>query len=266
MVGDLRTIDYRTADGLAVVSLARPDKRNAMNVQMFEELGDAAEQAASDPDVRGIIVRAEGPSFCAGIDLGALAGFAVDGATEEGFGRFVAIAQRPYRLLATIPKPVIAAVQGHALGAGFQLALACDVRIASTDATFALLEARYGLIPDLGGLHHLVRQIGPARAKELAWSARAIDAAEAERLGLVNRVVDGGSLDVQARAFAFELLAHSPVTAGHVKSLVARATETELEVELQREAEAQAASIRSQDHREAVAAFLEKRTPRFVGK
>jgi enoyl-CoA hydratase/carnithine racemase len=260
------TIRYRIDGGLAVVSLARPEKRNAIDLRMFQELGDAAELASSDPDVRGVLVRAEGPSFSAGIDLGALASLAGGAATDDGFAAFVAVAQRPYRLLATIPKPVIAAVQGHAVGAGFQLALACDVRVASTDATFALLEARYGLIPDLGGLHHLVREIGPARTKELAWSARSLDAAEAERLGLINRVVAPADLDDQAMSLASELLAHSPVTAAHVKTLVGHATEVELEAELQREAEAQAASIRSQDHREAVAAFLEKRPPRFVGK
>jgi 2-(1,2-epoxy-1,2-dihydrophenyl)acetyl-CoA isomerase len=259
-----KTITYAVEDGLAVISLNRPDKRNAMNVEMFTELGDAAEQAGSDPEIRAVLVRGEGPSFCAGIDLtvlGTLAGAVVD--RFRGFGQ---MAQRPFRLLATLDKPTVAAVQGHALGAGFQLALACDVRIAAMDATFGLLEARYGLVPDLGGLYHLAREVGPARAKELAWSARRVDADEAERLGLVSRVVAAATLDADARAFAAEITAHSPVTASLVKDLVAQAGARTLDAEMERELDAQANALASQDHAEAVAAFLERRPPHFVGK
>jgi len=262
-VSNFATITYRVDHALAVISLARPDKRNAMNLEMFVEVADAAERAASDPDVRGLLVRGEGPSFCAGIDLGALAGLA---GRLDGFEAFVAIAQRPYRLLATMPVPVVAAIHGHALGAGFQLALACDARVVATDATFGLLEARYGLIPDLGGLYHLAREVGPSRAKELAWSARTIDAPEADRIGLVNRLVGPGQLEAAATAFAGELIAHSPVTVRHVKTLVARLGQVPLEQELEREARAQREVLGSDDHVEAVAAFLEDRPPRFVGR
>jgi enoyl-CoA hydratase/carnithine racemase len=264
VVPEFDTIRFEVEDGLALITLARPDKRNAMNAEMFGELGDAAEQASSDPDARGILVRAEGPSFCAGIDLSLLAGLA--GAGPEGFRGFVNMAQRPYRLIARSEKPSVAAVRGHALGAGFQLALACDLRIAASDATFGLLEARYGLIPDLGGLYHLAREAGPARAKELAWSARSIGAQEAERIGLVDRVVDPGALDEEARAFAVRVLAHSPITTGLVKELVDGTLEVSLDEELRREADAQARMLSSEDHAEAVAAFLEQRPPRYRGK
>ena len=263
-MGDFSTIRYGSSDGLATISLDRPEKRNALNLEAFSELTRAVERAAADDDVHGILVRANGPSFCAGIDLGALAGLA--GAASERFEEFVAIAQGPYRALADAPKPVVAAVQGHALGAGFQLMLACDVRVVATDATFGLLEARYGLIPDLGGLWHLTREVGPARAKELAWSARTIEAAEADRLGLVARVVPPEDLDVEAEACARELIAHSPVTARRVKALVGAANAVTLEAELAAEAAAQGEVLQSEDHREAVAAFLERRSPRFTGR
>src|SRR5439155_12147427 len=171
---DFETIRYQTDRGAARITLARPDKRNAMNAAMFQELGDAAQRAADDNEARLVIVAGEGPSFSAGIDLGALAGLA--GTNEDRFREFVTLAQRPFRLLAGMAKPVIAAVQGHAIGAGFQLALACDLRVAAPDAAFAMLEARYGLVPDLGGSHHLARIVGIARAKELVWTARTVGA------------------------------------------------------------------------------------------
>jgi enoyl-CoA hydratase/carnithine racemase len=257
-------IRYEVEDGLAVISLSRPEKRNAVNLKMFAELAQATEQAGADGDVRGILLRAEGPSFCAGIDLSALAGLA--GSAAERFQDFVAVAQGPCRALASVGVPVVAAVRGHALGAGFQLALACDLRVASTDASFGLLEARYGLIPDLGGMWHLAREIGPSRAKELAWTARVIDAAEADRLGLINELVAPEDLEDRARALARSLMVHSPVTAAAVKSLIAATTETSLEDELRAEATAQGRVLQSEDHVEAVAAFLEDRSPRFVGR
>jgi enoyl-CoA hydratase/carnithine racemase len=263
-VSDFDTLLYSSHDGLATITLDRPDKRNALHLEAFAELTRAAEAASADPAVHGILVRANGPSFCAGIDLTALAG--LSGAAEDRFEEFVRIAQGPYRSLALAAKPVVAAVRGHALGAGFQLALACDVRVVAADASFGLLEARYGLIPDLGGLWHLAREVGPARAKELAWSARTIDAAEADRLGLIARIVAPEDVDAEAEAIARSLIAHSPVTTRTVKDLVDRAGGLSLDQELDAEAAAQAQVLRSEDHAEAVAAFLERRTPRYTGR
>jgi enoyl-CoA hydratase/carnithine racemase len=231
---------------------------------MFAAIASAAERADADPDARGILLRAEGPSFCAGIDLTALAGLA--GAAAARFEEFVAIAQAPYLALARAGMPVVAAVRGHALGAGFQLALACDARVVATDAAFGLLEARYGLIPDLGGMWHLAREVGPSKAKELAWTARTIDAADADRMGLVSRLVSPGELETEAESFARGLIAHSPVTARAVKALAGRAHERSLEDELAAEADAQERVMHSDDHTEAVVAFLERRSPRFTGR
>src|SRR5687768_16653026 len=179
-MADLETIRYGVHDGVATIELARPDKRNAINAQMFNELGDAAERAAGDTGIRAVLVRAQGPVFCSGIDVTLLG--QLSGTRGARFRSFVRTAQRPFALLAQMDKPTVAAIQGHALGAGFQLALACDLRIAAEDARFAMLEVRFGLVPDLGGTHRLARLVGPAMTKEIVWTGRTIEAEEAERL------------------------------------------------------------------------------------
>jgi enoyl-CoA hydratase/carnithine racemase len=267
-LSDFETIRYVVRDGIATITLARPDKRNAVNQAMFTELGDATEAAAADSGVRAVLVAGEGPSFCAGIDLaliGELAGLAAEASGNEGgFHSFVRAAQRPFRSLARMPKPAVAAVQGHALGAGFQLALACDLRVASADATLGMLEPRYGLIPDLGGAHRLARLVGPSRAKELVWSTRIVEAEEALRIGLVNRVIEPDALLSEAEALAREVTQHSPTAVALVKELIEGAHETSLKDEFEREADAQTRAIQSAHHREAVAAFLEGRPPKFT--
>jgi enoyl-CoA hydratase/carnithine racemase len=258
------TLRYGVHDGVATIELARADKRNAINAQMFTELGDAAERAAADPGIRGVLVRSQGPSFCAGIDVTLLG--QLSGTRGARFRSFVRTAQRPYLLLAHMEKPTIAAVQGDAVGAGFQLALACDLRVAADDARFAMLEIRFGLIPDLGGLHRLTRQVGPARTKELVWTGRTIDVDEAERIGLVNRVVAADALEKEAEALVRDVVASPPIPVSQTKGLIERAVETSLETALDRDAQAQATCVDSEDHREAVSAYLEKRPPRFTGR
>lgn len=255
------TVRYAVQGGLATITLARPAKRNALDAAMFRRLGDLAESAASDPAVRAVLLDAEGVAFCAGLDLSAVGELA--GLSGEALRSFIRTVQRPFLLLARMPKPTVAAVQGHALGAGFQLALACDLRVVAEDVSFAMLEARYGLVPDLGGPHHLARLVGPARAKELVWTTRAVGAEEALRTGLANRVAPAAGLAGAADALAREVMAWSPTAAALAKSLLSGATETGLEAELEREADAQAQCLAGEDHRESVAAFLERRPPSF---
>ncbi|HEX9890678.1 MAG TPA: enoyl-CoA hydratase-related protein [Actinomycetota bacterium] len=261
---EFESITYGIHDGLATIELARPDKLNAMSSQMFNELGEAAERAAADPGIRAVLVKGQGRSFSAGIDINLLGQLA--GTRGARFRTFARTAQRPYLLLAQMEKPTIAAVHGHAFGSGFQLALACDLRIAAEDATFAMLEVRFGLIPDLGGGHRLARLIGPARAKEIVWTGREIVAKEAERIGLVNRIVPAITLDEQAEAYARELVSAPPISLALSKSLLNRAMEIPLETSLEREAQAQTACVDSEDHREAIQAHLDKRAPRFTGR
>lgn len=263
-MADFETIRYGVHDGVATIDLARPDKRNAINAQMFGELGQAAERAASDPGIRVVLLRAQGPSFCAGIDFTLLGQLA--GTRGARFRSFVRIAQRPSLVLAQMDKPTVAAVHGHTLGAGFQLALACDLRLAADDVQFAMLEVRFGLVPDLGGNQRLARLVGPARAKEIVWTARTVEAEEAERMGLVNRVVAAEALEKEAEAYVRDLAASPPLPVSLTKSLLSRAGETSLETTMEREGQAQATSIESEDHREAVEAYLEKRPPKFTGR
>jgi 2-(1,2-epoxy-1,2-dihydrophenyl)acetyl-CoA isomerase len=263
-MADFETLRYGVHDGVATIELARPDKRNAISAQMFSELGDAAEAAASDPGIRAVLVRGAGPSFCSGIDVTLLGQLA--GTRGARLRSFIRTAQRPFLTLAQMDKPSVAEVQGHALGAGFQLALACDLRVCAEDVRFALLEVRFGLIPDLGGLHRLSRLIGPARTKELVWTGRTVEPEEAERLGLANRVVPTDTLAKEGEALAREVAASPPIPVSLTKSLIGRAAETSLETALERDGQAQATCIDTEDHREAVAAYLERRPPRFQGR
>jgi enoyl-CoA hydratase len=263
-MSDFETLRYEVADGVCSITLARPEKRNAVNDVMFRELGDATERAAVDADARVVLVRGEGKSFCAGIDLGMFSHEAFQ--NTGNFHAFVRMAQRAYRNLQTMPKPSIAAVQGHALGAGFQLALACDLRICAEDVTLGMFEVRYGIIPDLGGNRPLALLVGPARAKELVWTGRTVDAAEAERIGLANRVVSTDALAKESEELAGQLAAAPPIAVSLTKSIINRATELSAEAVMDREAELQQRAITSEDQKEAVAAFLEKRPPRYSGR
>lgn len=263
-MADFETLRYGVHDGVATIELARPDKRNAISAQMFAELGDATETAASDPGIRAVLVRGAGPAFCAGIDVTLLGQLA--GTRGARLRSFIRMAQRPFLALAQMDKPSVAEVQGHALGAGFQLALACDLRVCAEDVRFAMLEVRFGLVPDLGGIHRLSRLIGPARTKELVWTGRAVERDEAERLGLANRVVPADTLAKEGEALAREVAASPPIPVSLTKSLIGRAAETSLETALERDGQAQATCIDTEDHREAVAAYLEQRSPRFQGR
>jgi len=261
---DFETLTLDTAGGVAVITLRRPDKRNAMNRTMFVELGDAAQAVAEDPEARVVLVRGEGQSFCAGIDLTAF-GDLMRGSADV-LREFIVVAQRPFGLLASMPKPTVAAVQGHALGAGFQLALACDLRLAAEGASFGMLELNFGIIPDLSGNHRLAALVGPSRSKELIWTGRRFDAEEAERLGVVNRVVPAEALEKEADELAATLKARAPLPVRHVKALADRAGHDSLEALMAAEQDAQVECLSSEDHREAVAAYFERREPRFTGR
>lgn len=263
---EFETIRYAAADDhIARITLARPDKRNAMNAVMFRELGDAAQQAADDHDVWAVLVAAEGPVFCAGIDL-TIVGELGPNAAGDGFKGFGQMAQRPFRILASMPKPTVAAVQGHAVGAGCQLALACDLRIASSDARLGIFEPKYGLIPDLGGIHHLTRIVGSARTKDIVWTTRLVEAEEAERLGLVNRVVAWESLAKEADQLLGEILAHPPIVIRESKHLIGEAVGRSLFEEMEAELDAQQRCLTSPDNAEAVASTFERRPPHYTGR
>jgi enoyl-CoA hydratase/carnithine racemase len=209
---------------IATVTLTRPDRRNAMTPSMWRGLARIGEKLPAD--IRVVVVKGEGPSFCAGIDLRAFTAEGVPGEPAEvgpddpGFDKQVAGYQDGYNWLRRSQFVSIAAVQGHAIGAGFQLALACDLRVLADNATLCMKEAALGLVPDLTGTKPLVEIVGLPRAIELCLTARTVDAQEAERLRLAERVVPLAALDETVGALAAQLLTTEAAAARETKALL----------------------------------------------
>jgi enoyl-CoA hydratase/carnithine racemase len=196
------------------VVLNRPDKRNAMSQALLVELRDALGEAAADASVHCVILRGEGRVFSAGVDLGELASFAGDPTVLRPFrGVFLDCAN----LCESMPKPVVCQIHHTCVGGALEVALGCDLRIASEGSQFGLPEVRFGIIPDVGGSSRLPAVVGLGRAKELIMTARTIDAAEAHRIGLLNRVVPAEELESAAQTLVDELLANSHVAVGRAK-------------------------------------------------
>ncbi len=199
------TLVTEKADGITTVYLNRPEKRNAMNQLMFEELKSAFEYIRDDTGTSVCVITGKGKAFSAGLDLSALDMFTSVDATT--FRVLVRRLQNVYRLLETMEKPIIAMVNGPALGAGMELVLACDFVLAATTANFGLLEVKYGLVTDLGSTQRLPRIVGTLRAKELIMTGKIIDAQEAEKIGMVNSVHPPDQLEEEARKLAETLKA-----------------------------------------------------------
>jgi 2-(1,2-epoxy-1,2-dihydrophenyl)acetyl-CoA isomerase len=250
---------------VATVRLNYPEKLNALSETMLRELLDELGALSADRSVRAIVLTGEGRGFCVGADLAALQDLystgekpKLSGFLERGYNRLIP-------LVTHAPKPVVAAVNGVAAGAGMSLALACDLRIASDAATFTTAFVRIGLVPDSGMFYSLPRAVGAARALELAITSDRVDAATALAIGLVNRVVPAADLAEEARALA-ERLADMPTTAvGLIKGLFHEGSRLSLEETMHREAELQDRAAATADHMEGVRAFLEKRAADFTG-
>lgn len=254
------SVDVAFREHRAILTLRRPDVLNAMNWDVFEGLARAADEIAAAGDVRAVVVTGEGRSFCSGIDTSSFGD--VQGAPRE----MIARAQAGFRKIAALPVPTVAAVKGHALGAGLQLALACDIRVVADDAKLGLLEARYGLVPDLGGTQRLPALVGPGRAKKMIWLAERIDGDEAGRIGLAEIVVGANEVDATADELAATLEAAPPLVVQEVKRLVTLASTSSLEQGMDEEAVSQMKMFASTDFSEAISAFLERRSPAFSGK
>jgi 2-(1,2-epoxy-1,2-dihydrophenyl)acetyl-CoA isomerase len=250
----------RAGDGVVHVTLNRPAKKNAIDGAMWDELLAVFEEvSASDAD-RVLVLTGAGDAFCSGADL----------ADESGSGRHQLDQMRHFNAvglaLHQCPKPTLAKVNGIAAGAGLNLALGCDLVVASDRARFSEIFARRALSIDLGGSWLLPRLVGMHRAKELALLADVIDAREAERIGLVNRVVPHAELDALAADWAGRLAAGPPLALAMTKRLLSRAFESSFTDALDAESMAQSVNVATKDTREAFAAFFEKRPPRFQGR
>jgi enoyl-CoA hydratase len=250
-------------DEIATLVIDRPEKRNAMTYALLADFLAAVKRVGEDPAVRVLIVTGAGGAFCAGTDLADLA--TVPGA-ERGLRGRAEDSERWWPLVAC-PKPVIGAIDGVAVGMGAEFTSQCDVRIASTRARFAWNFAHRGLVPDTGaGTWLLPRLLGPARALELLYSGRFVGAEEALALGYVTRVVSPEECLPAARELAKSFLAGSPFSHERMKALVYRGLARAQGEHMAAHTEALTACFRSADHKEGVAAFLEKRPARFTGQ
>jgi len=256
------------ADGVADVRLNRPEKLNALDMALFTSLAETAATLADTPGVRAVVLSGSGRSFCAGLDLTAFSAMAAgerwrpadDPTTTGTDGR--SLGQRAVLAWYDLPVPVIAAVRGHALGGGLQLSLGADIRLAAPDAVFSVFEINWGLTPDMAGTQLLPRLVGPDVAAELTYTGRVVDAAEADRIGLVTRIVDDPL--AAAHTLAARIAAVNPDATRVSKGLL-RQSHGPIEDGLAAERAAMAAIMGSPNQREAAAAGLEKREPRFHG-
>jgi len=260
---DNQTILYETESGVATLTLNRPERLNAFTDQMMQETVSALKQAAKDEAVRAILVTGAGRGFCAGQDLESFQG-------PLPYNRFYKHLLEYYKpmitLLRSVEKPIIAAVNGIAAGAGVSLALACDLRIMARNASLLQAFSNIGLVPDSGSTWFLVRQIGYSRAFELAIEGERIPAQRCLELGLVNRVVEAQDLMSEARAWADKLAQRATLAIGLTKRAMNHAMSSTLPEAIEYEAHLQQIASESRDFSEGVKAFMEKRPPVFQGK
>ena len=252
-------------EGVAWITLNRPERLNAFAGSMRDELHAALTRASGSDGTRVIVVTGAGRGFCTGADVEVMSDLLERG-DDVAFERLVEAGMRVVRAVRSAPQPVVAAVNGPAAGAGASLALACDVRIASERASIGLTFNRIGLHPDWGATWFLPRLVGPGRAAELVLSGRMVEAAEAERIGLFERVVPEEGFQEEVRSFAEALAAKPPLALSLAKGTLARSFRSDLDGMLAAEEEAQLRGFRSTDAREGIAAFREKRRPVFRGE
>lgn len=251
--------------GILTITLNRPDKLNAFVGHMRRDLAETLEEAGSNRGVRVVVITGAGRAFCAGGDINFMAEL-MERQDSEEFARILGAGRRVILTIREMTKPVIAAVNGPASGAGCNLAFACDLRIASTEATFSQSFMKVGLHPDWAGTYFLPRLVTPNKACELFFLGGVINAEQAERLSIVNQVVAPADLENVTRQLAERLRAAPPIAIAAAKQAVYMSQTADLDQMLRYETEAQLRCFESEDGREGIRAFIEKREPRFTGK
>jgi enoyl-CoA hydratase/carnithine racemase len=257
-----KNILYQKDESIATITLNRPKSLNAFSKGMIEETTQALEDAEEDARIRVVVLTGAGEkAFSAGADIKTMEGMDALKARKLSI-----IGQKLCSALENLEKPVIAAVNGYALGGGLEVAMACDFRIASENARMGQTEINIGLIPGWGGTQRLTRLIGRTRAKELVFTGKMIDAKTAEKLNLVNLIVPPEKLKETVRLFALDLAQKAPIAVRISKALINKGADTSLEIALALEREGFGAVASTEDLQEGVEAFIKKRKPAFKGK
>lgn len=261
-------LDLSVHGGVLVARLNRPEVKNAFSEEMLEGLIAALADAARRPEIGAVLLTAAGDVFCSGGDLGRRARDESSGDPTplERRQRLQNVTHQVAKAVERFEKPLICAVNGAAVGAGMDLTLMCDIRIAGQSARFAERYIRLGLLPGNGGAWYLPRLVGPARALELLWTGDFIDAPEAHRLGIVNRIVADDALFDEALAFTQKLAEGPPLQTRDIKTLLRHSLKVDLQTSLEMVANQMAVIQCTEDYREAISAFKEKRKPSFSGK
>jgi enoyl-CoA hydratase/carnithine racemase len=255
-------VEIAARDHIAIVTLSRPDALNAISGQMADELAGAVLQAAADPSCWVVVLAAAGEkAFCVGADLKERS--ALD---DAGWMRNRVQIRGLFESIRAVPQPTIASVFGFALGGGFELALSCDFVVCADDAQLGLPEVRVGIIPGGGGTQLIARKVGAARAKDLVLTGRRVGVEEALSMGLVNRVVPRSELEKATLELAEDLCRSSPVSTREAKKAIDRGLEVPLEHGIEIEDAGWRKAVASEDRREGIAAFNEKRDPQWKGR
>src|SRR6184192_3406871 len=252
-------------DGVAVLIMNRPDRLNALNNELTTALNDALGRIAADESVRVVVLTGAGRAFCAGGDL-ALIGKGRETGQTQSLEPLLRAGMQAVLKMRIMPQPVIAAVNGAAAGAGMNLALAADIRIAAEEAMFGQNFAKVGLFPDFGGTYFLPQLVGPTKAAELFYTGDMIDAKTALRLGIVNHVAPAARLEAETRSLAQKIAQGPPLAIRAVKKTLFGGEREKLTLALAREHAEQTQCYLSEDCKEGIQAFFEKRTPKFRGK
>ncbi|MEM4587792.1 MAG: enoyl-CoA hydratase-related protein [Candidatus Jordarchaeales archaeon] len=256
-----KNIILRKEGRIARIILNRPDKLNALNPELIEELGKAIEEVKSDKDIRVLVITGSGKAFSAGADVGAMVEATPLQAKEASLR-----GHKVFRMLEELDIPVIAAINGYALGGGCELALACDIRIASEKAWLGQPEINLGIIPGWGGCLRLPKLVGAAKAMELILTGDRISAQEALQIGLVNKVVPEDKLEEAVKELADKLANKPPIAVKLAKKVIRKGLECSLDAGIETENSAFSLCFATQDQKEGMRAFLEKRQPQFKGE